>query len=381
MTIEEVKQFLQNNPQYYSSKNETKIQNIKTYKKYYFISDCGHEFYSRPENVIRDWKIGCPICSGRVVAKGINDFNSIYPELSRYLVNYEDGNKYTYSSNKVVNWRCPDCGNEWRQSFSKMALKINKCSRCGINNSYAERIMSVLLDGLCVLYDREIKFDWSGNKRYDFYLFEHNTIIEMHGKQHYHNSFPYKTARNEYEEMLNDEEKYSLAMQNGISEYIVIDASKSDFEWIKNNICNSPLPTLLCFSSKDIDWKLIDKQATSNLIKDVCSDYNNGASMDYLIQTYGKSRNTIRDYLKKGASFGWCNYEPQKSIIEAHKNSGIRVIETMSKPVVQLNAKNGETINEFPSIQEAQRQLKVSHIWDCIVGRRNTAGGYKWKYK
>ena len=78
MTIEEVKQFLQNNPQYYSSKNETKIQNIKTYKKYYFISDCGHEFYSLPENVIRDWKIGCPICSGRVVAKGINDFNSIY---------------------------------------------------------------------------------------------------------------------------------------------------------------------------------------------------------------------------------------------------------------------------------------------------------------
>lgn len=46
----------------------------------------------------------------------------------------------------------------------------------------------------------------------------------------------------------------------------------------------------------------------------------------------------------------------------------------------QYDTDTGKTINEFPSLQEAQRQLNISHIWDCIHGRRNMAGGYKWKY-
>jgi len=44
--------------------------------------------------------------------------------------------------------------------------------------------MSCVLDELLVLYETEVQFDWSDNKRYDFYLPEYNAIIEMHGKQH-----------------------------------------------------------------------------------------------------------------------------------------------------------------------------------------------------
>ena len=52
----------------------------------------------------------------------------------------------------------------------------------------------------------------------------------------------------------------------------------------------------------------------------------------------------------------------------------------MSKAVLQLS-KDGAIIAEFPSIQEAQRKLAITHIWDCLVGKRQTAGGYKWRYK
>lgn len=52
----------------------------------------------------------------------------------------------------------------------------------------------------------------------------------------------------------------------------------------------------------------------------------------------------------------------------------------MSKKVIQMDL-NQKEIKCYRSIQEAQRDLNISHIWDCIKGRRNTAGGYRWKYK
>lgn len=52
----------------------------------------------------------------------------------------------------------------------------------------------------------------------------------------------------------------------------------------------------------------------------------------------------------------------------------------MSKPVLQIDTETDEIIQQFPSLQQAQRELNISHIWDCIQGRRKTAGGYKWQY-
>lgn len=52
-----------------------------------------------------------------------------------------------------------------------------------------------------------------------------------------------------------------------------------------------------------------------------------------------------------------------------------------SKPVLQINKNTNEVIAEFPSIKEVERQLGISHISECCLGKRNTAGGYKWKYK
>ena len=52
------------------------------------------------------------------------------------------------------------------------------------------------------------------------------------------------------------------------------------------------------------------------------------------------------------------------------------------KPVIQMDKDTGEEIKEFPSMQEAKRQLGVtpSSIWAQINGKYHTAGGYHWKY-
>lgn len=52
-----------------------------------------------------------------------------------------------------------------------------------------------------------------------------------------------------------------------------------------------------------------------------------------------------------------------------------------SKVVVQIL--NGQIINEFPSVMEAQRQtgFKQGTISNCCRGNQKTAYGYQWSYK
>jgi len=53
-----------------------------------------------------------------------------------------------------------------------------------------------------------------------------------------------------------------------------------------------------------------------------------------------------------------------------------------AKPILQLNL-DGEVIREWPSTIEVFRALKINkgYITDCMKGRREEAGGYKWRYK
>ena len=52
-----------------------------------------------------------------------------------------------------------------------------------------------------------------------------------------------------------------------------------------------------------------------------------------------------------------------------------------SKPVLQIDKTTNKLIAEYPSLREVERQLGISHISECCLGKRNTAGGYKWQYK
>ena len=54
----------------------------------------------------------------------------------------------------------------------------------------------------------------------------------------------------------------------------------------------------------------------------------------------------------------------------------------LSKKIIQYTAQ-GEFIKEWPSLGEAERQLKIagSNICRCCKGERNIAGGFIWRYK
>ena len=57
-------------------------------------------------------------------------------------------------------------------------------------------------------------------------------------------------------------------------------------------------------------------------------------------------------------------------------------IEKQSKPILQFT-KDGEFIKEWPSMIEAERQIRIAHssICKCCKGKSKTAGGFIWAYK
>ena len=253
--IKEIRKYLINNPQYFSNKNSTEIKNISSSKKYYFIGDCGHEFLAFPCNVFSTGKLGCPFCCGKRILKGFNDIWTTDPELAVLLSNYEDGFKYTINANKKLEWTCKYCKKEFSMYPAKLKSRINKCPYCDKNKSYGEKFLCGLFDQLYIPFKTHVKFEWSNNKEYDFYIPEYNCIVEVNGKQHYTPSdFSYLGGRYYYEEIANDEYKKEIALKNNIFNYIIIDARKSDISWMKNAICNSNLPIVLNFNYKEIEW-------------------------------------------------------------------------------------------------------------------------------
>lgn len=359
------------------------VSTVKTGKKYLFVCDEGHEFESLVSNVFQSGKFGCPICHGRRVLKGFNDIWTTHPEIAKRLKNPEDGYRYNAGSNVKLWWMCPDCGDEICVTPNKFITRKCLCTVCDSDTSYPEKFILNLLNQCSVYFEKEKIFDWSEGKRYDFYISLYDCIIEVHGKQHYTNSdFSYLGGKTYLEEQRNDDHKKFMAIEYGnISNYIVLDCRKSDMQWIKRSVIQSDLLNILRVVPDTINWNECDEFAVSNLTKLICKTYKSGErNIKNLCKIFHLSYNSIREKLKHGSKLGWCDYDPNIATKRARKENGQRIIKTMSKPVIQMDMDCND-IQEFCSLQEAQRILSVSHIWDCIVGKRNSAGGYKWRYK
>lgn len=337
--------------------------------------------FSFPTNVFKNDTLLCPVCSGHQVQRGVNDLWTTHPYLASKLISINDGYHYSFGSNKKLQWKCDVCGATIFKTPNKMSNTTCVCKRCRSTRSYGEKFFISVLNQLYEIYDTEVCFEWSEHKRYDFYLPQYNTIVEIHGSQHSSSKdFSLLGGKTYIEESINDDIKKDLALKNRISEYIIINNIYSNAKDLKFNIMNSLLPTILNFSSNDINWTECHRFALSSDIKSICEYYNlHETNIPKLADVFNKSQTTIRKYLKQGSECGLCNYNAQKSKVDANRKAVKTMISQRSKSILQLNL-DDEVLKVYPSIQEAQRILNISHIWDCLVGKRKTAGGYKWKY-
>ena len=149
--------------------NPTKPSDIspRSNKKYYWKCDKGHpSFLCTPDKkIFRGF--GCPVCSNYLVIKGINDFESNYPEQMKdwdYSKNKNiDPSSLSKRSLTVVSWKCHKCFFEWEGSIRVATRKDINCPKCSKKEQSYRRHLFELNKNGC-LRDEKLLLDWDYSK-------------------------------------------------------------------------------------------------------------------------------------------------------------------------------------------------------------------------
>lgn len=331
---------------------------------------CNHEWSVRPHNVLSGF--GCPKCAlnNRTII-GVNDMWTTVPELAKCLENPDDGYKYPKSSKERVNFICPDCHSLLKNRVIHHTYYNGglKCPYCSDGMSIPNKFMSQILQYCNVEYEPEYIFNWARDKRYDFYLQDSNSILEIMGGQHYQsNNFISKNGRSLYEEQKNDILKKNLAKENGIMNYFQIDFKYSDFDYMKEHIISSGLFELLNISVDNIDFESCYKSSLKSRVFEAVEYWNQGLKVNDIFPIMKVSNVTVINYLNQAHKLGLCDYEGSNN---------------RKKPVLCIT-----TNKVFESLKDAQNfyKVKYSYIRECCNGNRKFAGqdengnNLEWKF-
>ena len=243
----------------------------------------------------------CPCCNNKIIIKDINSIYATNKEFLKYFKNIEDAYTNSIGSDNKVIFICPHCKQEKLVRLADLKKRGFKCDKCSDGISYPEKFVMELFNQLNLNYKKEYQPEWSNGKKYDFHIPSFNCVIETNGLQHYSEGFERigENARTYKEEIKNDIYKKNLALSNGIDNYIVIDCSLSEKQFIRNNIINSELNKI--FDLNLIDWNECNYFATSNLAKQVY-DYkqnNKDASCRNIGKVFNISPSVVSKYINQ----------------------------------------------------------------------------------
>lgn len=283
---------------------------------------CGYKGLVRMNTL--EYGGGCPCCCNppKIIVSGINDIPTTDPWMIPFFQGGEkEASQYTSKSNQKIYPICPDCGKISNKMKSIASIHKYKSINCTCNDgiSYPEKFIIGILEQLNVNYIYQCTknvLNWCKKYRYDFYLPNYNCIIEVHGKQHYEKcNFPGRSL--DYEQQ-NDKIKERLAKNNGIENYIVIDARRSNLEFIKQNVLASKLSNLI--NLNNIKWEVVQKYALKNYLIEICKfweTYKHQIVHTDLQHIFKLTNFTIKKYLKKGHQIGICVFDEGKEFKRA----------------------------------------------------------------
>ena len=153
---------------------------------------------------------GCPVCGAETGADKLRFTQDEFLEKAREV----HGGMYDYSkvvyidSQTKVTVHCPEHG-DFRVTGNNH-LRGKCCPKC--RNKSEGRIAEYLLKSNIIYREYSIE-----NKRYDFFLPDHNLLIERDGEQHYRDVNLFSRGNKNYinEQQINDEYKTVLAKDAG----------------------------------------------------------------------------------------------------------------------------------------------------------------------
>jgi hypothetical protein len=367
--------------------DKNNIQNKKWYK--YHCNKCGYEGWMVEGDLIKDHGCRCCCHNPQIIIENINSIvadEETYWMVKYFQGGYEEAKLYSKCSTTRINPICPDCGRIKNESIFIYSIYMNHsigCS-CSDKQSYPNKLMFNILEQLHNPFISEYSPKWAQPKRYDFYfeLDNNKYIVEMDGG--WHNVDNLMTNQTAEESKKIDDYKDKLAKEHGV-EVIRIDCQKSDLVYIKNNIIRSKLFQL--FNLNNIDWKLAERFAFSNLVKliSTCKKENPNLSTYEIAKIKNLHPSTIIRYLKIGNDLGWCNYNPKEEKEKSRVKAIASTIKTCSKKIEIF--KEGVSLGVFSSRSELERQseklfgvkLQSPLIAKVLSGKRKHHRGFTFK--
>ena len=329
-----------------------------------------HRWHTSPDKILNRHD-RCPYCSGLRPIIGETDLWTTRPDIARLLKNPDDGYILKEYSKKKADFVCPICGNIIHAYVFNVSRQGLSCKNCSDGVSYPNKFARALLKQLNVcntIY--EYSPDWIKPYLYDNY-FEYNGeryILEMdggigHGHCAYNFDGPDKIGS------IRDEHKDIQSLNHNIK-IIRVDCdyrNNDRFEYIKNNIINSYISQI--FDLSGVDWNMCHQLSLRSLVKTVSELWNNGYTIQDIVDEVSYSRITIRKWLKQGCAAGICNYTPQEAKIRNRVKFkiGVNQYDIYGNFIAHYNSRTNASDTTGVSLCSIVSTLK---------GRQKTAGGF-----
>lgn len=325
---------------------------------------CNKIFTRTPDNMkLRNGK--CPYCERKIGNNKKVSIKEIRPDLEKWFINEFDFYTYGISSKKIVEFKCPDCGEEFKEKISNFCKRKNLCPNCYKDNisrpnKFLRAFLNEVKDQL-IQKDLEWNPDWGEKYLWDAHIITKDNIevtIEMQGEQHYHET---SWGRHDYQ-LKRDKDKMELSQKVNI-EQINIDCSNTHYDFITQEILKSKLNKILDLSK--VNWEKIYEESSRNYTKIVSDLYKQGKTISDISRELYLDRHSISKMLKDAKEIGWCDYEPI-SAIELYKID-IKIIDTETKDVEIIHG-----VNEVCKWIKEKYNLSVDRhtIRDYVRGER-----------
>ena len=214
--------------------NHTNSNGKSMMTKWLCRCDCGNECNVQSGNLLSGHTLSCG-CYNKEQASKRSLINLVGQRFGRLTVLERVENEITSSGNSVVMWRCLcDCGEEIIVRSS--ALLHGYTKSCGCMKSHGEYYISTYLLSNSINFEKQKKFSdllgvGGGNLSYDFYLPNHNMLIECQGEQH-ERPIEYFGGEEQFAiQQEHDRRKREYAKDNG---YKLLEISYKDYNNIDN---------------------------------------------------------------------------------------------------------------------------------------------------
>lgn len=164
----------------------------------------------------------CIHCKENAKRRNTNTINALLPEGFKLMEEYSG----QYEKTLVRH----ECGLIFKIRPKDLINGHSYCPKCSKKASKGERKIMEFLSENKIEYIKEKMFDWSENKRYDFFLPKYNLLIEYNGIQHYKEINNFFLSLEEQQKI--DSLKQQLAIERGFDYLIISYLQFDEIEYI-----------------------------------------------------------------------------------------------------------------------------------------------------